>query len=106
MNEKRIHLERLLGRKVYDPSGNFAGHIEEISARGGERGGECVIEEYLIGQRALMRRLSISTLSLGIMRLFGASNSHASHRVGWDQLDLSDPERPKLRVPVESLKEI
>lgn len=94
---RRIRIHKLLNRQVLDPGGKPAGRIEELRAR--VEGGECVIEEYVLGREGLMERLSVSELSLVALGALGARRGAAGHRVPWDQLDLSDPHRPRLRSP-------
>lgn len=93
---KKVHLELLLGRKVYDPDGVRVGRIFSVLA---EREGEdCVIREYHLGAAALLSRLGITAL-----RLVGR-HRHEPIRVPWDQLDLSDPEKPRLKCRTDELK--
>ncbi len=93
---RKVHVELLLGRRVYDAQGHVIGHLEEIHA--GQRGKECVIEEYHLGPAALLERLGISTA-----RLVGWPLSRKPLRIPWRQLDLSDPEHPRLRCTREEL---
>jgi sporulation protein YlmC with PRC-barrel domain len=104
MKNNLIHLERVLGKKVYDSAGKYAGRIEEII--GDNTGAYGEIQEYLLGRVALFDRLSIATLSREIVRLLGARMSVASHRVPWRQMDLTDPEHPRLKCPADQLEPI
>jgi sporulation protein YlmC with PRC-barrel domain len=57
-----VELERprafseLIGRRVVDSSGRRLGHVYEAAGRW-ERDGTIVIDELLLGRRALLRRL-------------------------------------------------
>jgi len=93
---KTVHFELLLGRKVHDPEGQRVGRILEVHA--GLEGKDCVVREYLLGTAALLTRLGISA-----GRLVGLPLHREPIRVPWDQMDLSDPERPRLRCSVEEL---
>ena len=104
MKRKRIHLERLVGRKVLDVNGNSAGHIEEIRARHAE--GQLVVQDYLLGRGALKRRLSISGVSTVALSLLGGHRDHSTHRVPWEKMDLSDPEHPRLTCRADELEEL
>ena len=104
MTCQRIHLERLLGKRVCDAAGKSAGHIEEVVAH--RAGDELVIDEFLLGRRALVQRLSLAHVSSWLLSFIGARGVHASHRVPWDKLDLSDPEHPKLTCHAEEVEEI
>jgi len=94
---KTVHLELLLGCKVHDPEGRRVGRILEVHAA--PEGKDCVVREYLLGTAALLTRLGISA-----GRLVGLPIHREPIRVPWDQMDLSDPERPRLRCSVEELK--
>ena len=94
MATREVHLERLLGRCVYDASGKPVGRIEEVRAE--QQGDNWVIQEYLIGAAAVLERLSAWNISMRILRLLGAPKLSGSYRVPWDQLDLADPENPRL----------
>ena|SRR5438874_573226 len=93
---KKIHAEALVGRTVRDTNGRVVGRIEEIEVV--RRGQECYVEEYLLGAAALLLRLGIST-----GRLVGIQRGKPV-RVPWQQLDLSDPERLRLRCTREELE--
>jgi hypothetical protein len=95
MSEK-VHVELLIGCRVVDTNGKVAGRIHSIHAE--RRGDECFVDEYLIGAAAFLSRLGISAASL-----IGWKRGRPV-RVPWHQLDLSDPERPRLRCTVDDLK--
>lgn len=97
-----VHLELLLGRRVIDVDGYACGRLEEVVAE--ERGGECVVSEYLVGRAALVERLSAGHVGRSILSLLGAKGAHSGHRVPWDKLDLSDPERPRLLCRLDELE--
>jgi sporulation protein YlmC with PRC-barrel domain len=93
---RKIHAEALVGRQVRDTNGRVIGRIGEIAVE--RRGKECYVEEYLLGAAALLSRLGISAGALiGIP-------PRKPLRVPWQQLDLSDPHRLRLRCTLEELK--
>jgi hypothetical protein len=51
------------------------------------------VSEYLLGPAALLERLAVQ------LSVTGARG----HRVRWDQLDVSDPRRPRLTCAVDEL---
>lgn len=104
MASREIHLERLLGRSVRDPEGKSIGRIEEVRAE--TQGEEWVIQEYLVGSTALLERLSAWRIGVSLLKLLGARKLHGGHRIPWDQLDLTDPEHPRLRCTIADLQEI
>ena len=85
-----VHLEHLLGKKVRGADGTVEGRI--LAVRGVIDGPQCRITEFELGTGALLDRLGIVTA-----RLFGLPAQREPKRVPWQKLDLSDPERPKLR---------
>jgi len=91
---REVHVEKLLGRRVRDPSGRVVGRIEEIHTD--DKG---VVSEFLLGPAALWERLGQSTLELPFVRLLGLQRS--DHRVPWNELDLSDPDHPRTTTQFE-----
>lgn len=90
MGGDKIRFELLLGKKVLDPEGARVGRILSVTAE--MNGEDCVVREYHLGTAALLARLGIS--------VFGKKPL----RVPWDLMDLSDPERPRLRCLAAELK--
>jgi len=97
-----VHLERLLNKKVLDSNGRKAGRIEEVCAR--VSAGGWVVESYLLGKAALLARLSVPDLARSLLGLQSAGRSSTPETVPWDQMDLTDPHRPRLKCTVEELK--
>lgn len=102
MAKQEINLELLVGRRVYSLNGRSIGHLEEVRAE--LRGGECFVEEYLVGAYAVAERLAALSIGRALLRLFGATRKHEGYRVPWDKLDLTDPKRPRLLCKVNELK--
>jgi hypothetical protein len=99
-----INVELLLNKEVRDPSGHGAGRIEEIRAR--KDGENIVVESYHLGPQALLERLAAPVMRLRLFRALGL-HRHAHSRIArWDQMDLSDPEKPTLRCPVSELAKL
>ncbi len=92
---RRVRLQRLLGRKVFDSGGQLVGRVEEV--RGWVRDGRCVVEEYILGGKAMLERLSVAGLSMGALRMLGARHGFAGRSIPWPRMDLADPDRPRLR---------
>jgi hypothetical protein len=94
VTRRLVRVEDLLGRRVEDARGQSAGRIEEVRAE--PRGDQHVVSEFLLGPGALLERL-------GIRRLF--RRPEPLRVVRWDQIDLSRPDRPRLRCAVGDLEE-
>ena len=79
---KYVRLQSLVGHRVYDGEGRVVGRIEEVRAEW--QGDELVVTEYQCGPAALLSRL-------------GIGHRRERKRIAWDQLDLSDPAKPRVR---------
>ena len=97
-----VHVELLLGRKVRDTDGNVIGRIEEFRVERDHN--SCRVESYLVGASALVERLSAWTLVRPIARALHARKLYQLYDVRWQDMDLSDPRRPKLRIPRSDLR--
>ena len=96
MKRRYLHLETLLGRAVFDANGKKIGRLEEAVAE--KHGGEWVVTEFLCGKFGAMERFSIHHLGSALMHMLGATGTTGKpQRIKWDELDLSDPERPRLK---------
>jgi hypothetical protein len=98
---REVALERLLGTRVRDADGRHAGRLEEVHAR--RRGGELLVSEWVLGTAGFIERLSLGPLLRALLgrRLYPEA---ARYTLGWDELDLTDPERPRFRGRVEDLE--
>lgn len=102
MSTGEIHCELLLGCIVRARNGRKLGRVEEMRV---ERRGEFwEIVEFQVGYTAGLRRLDaiagpFRPLLAGMRR-----RGIAGYRIRWDQLDLSDPERPTLLCTVDELE--
>jgi len=86
----KIHFELLLGKMVRDSEGVRVGRILSVTAE--MKGESCVVREYHLGTAALLSRLGIATFQ------------REPRRVPWELMDLSDPERPRLRCSLAELE--
>jgi len=102
MATRRIRLHKLLSHDVLDTAGRHAGRIEEVRAT--VRDGQCLVEEYVLGSAGLLERLGISDMAMLIFRLPGAGMPSRGPRVPWHQMDLTDPDHPRLKCTVEQLQ--
>jgi hypothetical protein len=98
---RELQVELLLGRRVLDVDGRVAGRIEELIAV--LDGPDTVVTEFHLGPAALVERLLGSTKSLPF---FSGLPSFRSKKARWDQIDLSDPGRPRLTVRRDALESV
>lgn len=87
MASREVHLELLLGHKVFDSEGEYVGRIEEVVAH--RQGDEWVVEEYWVGSSALFHRLSVRGAAHALLSLFVSKEQAPGYRVPWNKLDLS-----------------
>ena len=97
LKPRELRLDRLVGRQVLGRNGRPVGRLEEFRTE--MRGGGCVITEFVIGSAGLRERLGVS-----VQLLFG--RVRGGHLARWDQVDISDPERPRLNCRFEELREL
>jgi hypothetical protein len=103
MSDREIHIELLLGARVFAINNKPVGRIEEIY--GEPLGGECFIEEYLIGDYAFLERLASLNIFRQLMTIVGANRLGKKYRIKWDMLDLTDVKRPRLTCSASELKQ-
>jgi hypothetical protein len=82
-----LPLDRLIGRVVVDKNGESAGRIQELRVE--VRSSHWVVTEYVLGMGGLLERLN-----LGVRLVLGARVQGRVARA--DQIDISDPARPRL----------
>lgn len=97
----QLQLRKMLGARVYDSEGHHIGRLEEIEA---ERGDEsCAIVSYIVEHRGLLDRISTWALTNSMQKKLSRKASSEPYRIGWDQMDLSNPHKPRTLVPKELL---
>ena len=94
---REVRLDGLLGRQVMGANNRSVGRIEEFRAE--TRGTRYVVSEYAIGVGGLMERLGV-----GVKALFGGHGG--GYLARWDQIDISDPDHPRLTCPVADLRKL
>jgi sporulation protein YlmC with PRC-barrel domain len=97
-----IKIELLVGTKVHDVDGVSVGRIEEIRVE--YQKDVLLVEAYLIGVSALIERLSARTLVRPIRRLLRTRHIYSVYEIPWQEMDLTDPKRPVLRVAQRDLR--
>ena len=100
MKRQEVHLELLLGKRVVALNGQPVGRLEEVRAELNNRG-DCFVSEFLIGSYGILERLSVWRIGRAILRTLHLHKE--GYRIRWEQLDLSDPNRPQLKCEVEEL---
>jgi hypothetical protein len=88
------HVERLLGQQVIDSRGRRVGRIEEI--RADSEGPVWIVRSYVLGLDGFIERLAAGAIAQALLGPL-ARRRRRRRTIDWDELDLSDPERPRLR---------
>ncbi|HEX3251883.1 MAG TPA: hypothetical protein VHS05_20775 [Pyrinomonadaceae bacterium] len=100
MSKRELHVELLLGEKVFAMNGLSIGRLEEIRTEINR--GHCYVTEFLVGSYAFLERLAAWGIGRALLHVFGVRRSEG-YRIRWDQLDLSDPRRLRLMCGVDEL---
>ena len=95
-----VHVEQLLGKKVHDSEDRLIGRLEEFHIEVVDD--EHVVTEFLIGPEALLQRVGGFLLRLPILRLIPMSKRE--YCVSWTLMDLTDPDRPRVRARRDELR--
>ena len=91
-----LRLDRLLGREVHTANNRRLGRLQEFRV---ERDGtDWVVREYVIGAAGLLERLG-----LGMRMVFGMKRT-GGYVARWDQMDLTNPNCPRISCPVDDLQ--
>lgn len=99
---KRVRVDLLTGRMVRDPAGRRVGRIRELIGEVERPGsGEYVVREFHLSSGGLLEALGGAQLARVLADRLGWKSNRRI--VGWRDLELSDPERPRLK---RSLAEI
>jgi sporulation protein YlmC with PRC-barrel domain len=93
------HAERMVGRKVHDANGEVVGRLEEMIVEVVD--GEYVVTEFHVGPAALLERIGCFFEQVPYFRLLPFPRW--AYHVGWRDVDLADPNRPRLRIAKSAL---
>jgi sporulation protein YlmC with PRC-barrel domain len=104
MSARECRVELLIGRRVADANGEVVGRLEEIVADYVDD--EYVVREFHVGAYAALERLGTGMLGRSLLRLIGGDRIYTGYIVPWRQMDLSDPEHPRVMVARADLPRI
>ena len=99
MSRQYIHVELLLGAKVFALNGLPIGRLEEIRTQLNK--GHYFVSEFLVGKYAMLERLAAWRIGRALLRVLGRRTE--GYRIRWDQIDLTDPEHPRVLCDVDEL---
>ena len=103
MATQQIHVELVLGRKVFALNGVSIGRLEEIRTEVNR--GNHYVTEFLVGKYAFLERLAAWRIGREVLRVLRLGRT-GGYRVRWDQIDLSDSQRPQLLCDVDELMQL
>jgi len=101
MKLQRIHAEHLVGRMVYDIDNRRVGRIEEIQMEETERG--YFVRSFVLGEKGLLKRLSLRGIAPLFMPAAAEKSVKRAKNIPWQQMNLSNPLKPKLRCGKDEL---
>jgi hypothetical protein len=91
-------LDRLVGRIVHTMDGRRVGRLEAFTVR--RHDDTWFISAYMIGVIGLLERLGVGS------RLILGRAGGGGYVARWDQMDLTDPDRPRLTCDVDALERV
>jgi sporulation protein YlmC with PRC-barrel domain len=94
--QREVRLEDLLGKTVRNQYGRAIGCIEDLRVE--PDGEDYLVTEFLIGPLERLRRLLAFMGQVPTFRALGLGRERQVRPMPWHWIDLSDPERPVLRV--------
>ena len=100
MAKRQLHVELLLGEKVFALNGLSIGRLEEIRTEINR--GHFYVTEFLVGSYAFLERVAAWRIGRAVLRVVGAQKREG-YRIRWDQIDLTDPKRLRLTCEVDEL---
>ena len=93
---RELRVDLLTGRMVRDAEGRRVGRIRELVGEVAAPGsGEYVVREFHLSGGGLVEAIGGSELARVLAERLGRRSNRIV--VGWRDLDLSDPARPRLR---------
>lgn len=97
LKASELRVDHLLGRHVLAANNQRVGRLQEFRAE--KQGHDSAVTEYVIGAAGLFERLGI-----GLKLVVGRGGG--GYLARWDQLDISDPEHPRLTCGVQELRKL
>jgi len=99
-----VRVELLLGRTVVDAAGERVGRIEEVCVE--QDGTDYVVREFHVGAYAAFERVAGGPLRRMLLHTLSGGRLRSGYVVEWRDMDLSDPERPRVTRKKGELKRV
>ena len=99
MTTRTVRLEELVNRKVVDADGTHLGRLEEMRSEVAIEGdrAQYVVREFHVGRYAIAEALAGGMFARALLRLVGGRAGYQRFVIPWEEMDLSDPGRPRVR---------
>lgn len=97
MAHKEIRIEEILGRELLGGNNQRVGRIEEFRVQ--RAGNRWAVRHVVIGLAGLLERMNVAA------RLVVGAKTGRARLARWDQIDFSNPSKPRLLVSVKELEE-
>jgi hypothetical protein len=88
-------MDLVMGHRIRDVDGVVVGRLEEVRME--RRGKEWVATDFHMGEGAALERFSASVFGI-------PGNAHRGWSATWEQMDWTDPLRPRLRCRRDELR--
>ena len=93
---RELRLELLVGCTVHAAAGECIGRVEELRAE--VDGADYVVREFHVGKVAVVERLfGGGRMVRALARHLSGGRLWSGYVVPWEDMDLSDPRRPRVR---------
>ena len=92
---REVRVELLVGKVVHDAAGEKVGRLEEIVVE--LDGADYVVREFHVGAYAAFERLAGGPLRRTLLHTLSGGRLRRGYVVDWRDMDLGDPERPRVR---------
>jgi len=96
--KRRLRLDRVIGRTVLTSNNRRLGRLEECRAH--RQGRNWVVDGWIVGPAGMLERLGLG------VRMVLWTVPQSGFLVRWDQLDLTNPDSPRLTCAVDDLQRL
>ena len=105
---REVLLNDLIGTIVRDRDGQKVGRIEELLANIElhAEGNDYVVSEFHVGAYGLLEAFTGGAFTRILLQRFGRFARYRQFRIQWDQIDITDPERPRLSISRSELEAV
>jgi sporulation protein YlmC with PRC-barrel domain len=105
MSVREIRISELIGRRVRDRDGRSIGRVEELvcEIELHADGRDYVVRELHVGTVGFLEAVGGSALIRALLRTVGHGSGYTRYRVPWEAIDLTEIDRPRIRIARQEL---